>query len=71
MYELPTSTLRSKLDPGSKVVAAQDFHHASQEENEKVGDFACRLEQLFKLAYIRPGHHVRFLCHPYDITLLT
>ena len=34
-------------------MAAQDFRHASQEENEKVGDFIRRLEQLFKVAY---GH---------------
>ena len=50
MYELATFTLRSKLDPGSKIMAAQDFRHASQEENEKVDDFVHRLEQLFKLA---------------------
>ena len=52
-YELATTTLRSRLDPGSKIMAAQDFRHASQEENEKVGDFMRRLEQLFKLAYGR------------------
>ena len=53
MYELATTSLRSRLDPGSKIMAAQDFRHAAQEENEKVGDFIRRLEQLFKLAYGR------------------
>ena len=34
-------------------MAAQDFKHASQEDEEKVGDFIHRLEQLFKLTYGR------------------
>ena len=52
-YELATAGLRSRLDPGSRIMAAQDFRHAAQEESEKVSDFIRRLEQLFKLAY---GH---------------
>ena len=34
-------------------MAAQDFRHASQEDNEKVADFIRRLERTFRLAY---GH---------------
>lgn len=52
-YEMATGALRSRLDPGSKIMVVQDFCHTSQEENEKVGDFIHWLEQLFKLAY---GH---------------
>ena len=47
------SALRNRLDPGSKIMAAQDFRHASQDENEKVEDFIRRLERLFKVAYGR------------------
>ena len=53
--ETVTSALRSRLDPGSRVLAAQDFRHASQHEGESVADFIRRLEQLFKLAYGRDG----------------
>ena len=34
-------------------MAAQDFRHAAQDKDEKVGDFIHRLERLFRLAY---GH---------------
>ena len=52
-YSQATAALAGRLDPGSRIMAAQDFRHASQEDCEKVGDFIRRLEQLFKLAY---GH---------------
>ena len=52
-YSQATGALRGRLDPGSQIMAAQDFRHASQEDQEKVGDFIRRLEQLFKLAYGR------------------
>ena len=45
--------LRARLDPGSKALAAQDFRHAAQDENEKVGDFIRRIEKTFRRAY---GH---------------
>ena len=51
-YEGAVITLRNRLDPGSKIMAAQDFRHASQEEMEKTGDFIRRLERLFKVAYV-------------------
>ena len=50
-----TVVLRSRLDPSSRALAAQDFHRASQLEGESVADFIRRLEQLFKLAYGRDG----------------
>ena len=31
--------LRSRLDPGSRALAAQDFRHASQREKESVADY--------------------------------
>lgn len=52
MYKGAIAVLRSRLDPGSKSMAVQDFHHAPQ-EIEKVGGFIRRLERLFKVAY---GH---------------
>ena len=52
-YEGAVIALRNRLDPGSKIMAAQDFRHASQEEMEKTRDLIRRLEKLFKVAY---GH---------------
>ena len=46
------SALRNRLDPCSRALAAEDFHHASQ-RGESVADFIRRLEQTFKLAYGR------------------
>ena len=37
---------------------AQNFWHTVQEEQEKVGDFICRLEILFKFAYGHEGMSV-------------
>ena len=45
--------LRVRLDPGSKTMAAQDFRHAAQLENEGVADFIRRLEKTFQIAYGR------------------
>ena len=42
-YEKGVQALRARLDPGSKALAAQDFCHAAQEENEKVNDFIHRV----------------------------
>ena len=46
-------SLQSRLDPGSRIMAAQYFRHASQDEGEKAADFVRRLKRLFQLAY---GH---------------
>ena len=51
--DLAVTNLRSRLDPCSRALAAQDFRHASQREGEPVADFIIRLEQMFKLAYGR------------------
>ena len=52
-YKKGVRALRARLDPGSKALAAQDFRHAAQDENEKVGDFIRRIEKTFRRAY---GH---------------
>ena len=52
-YEKGVRALRARLDPGSKALAAQDFRHAAQDENEKVSDFVRRIEKTFRRAY---GH---------------
>ena len=45
--------LRTRLDPGGRELAAQDFCHTFQIEAELVGDFIRRLECTFQLAYGR------------------
>ena len=52
-YQAATQALHLRLDPGSRVLAAQDFRHAVQRENEPVADFVRRVERCFQLAY---GH---------------
>ena len=47
------SSLQSRLDPCSRVVAAQDFRHASQHDGEPVADYIRRLEQIFRVVYGR------------------
>ena len=49
------TSLRSRLDPGSRALVAQDFRHAAQREGETVADYISRLEQLFRRAYGREG----------------
>ncbi len=50
-WEKATTALHTRLDPGSKILAAQDFRHTAQGENETVADFIRRLERAFRLAY--------------------
>ena len=52
-YSAATSALRRRFDPGGRALAAQDFRHTLQRENEMVGDFIRRLERTFQLAYGR------------------
>ena len=52
-FSQATEALRSRLDPVSKAVAAQDFRHATQREAETVSDFVRRLECTFRAAYGR------------------
>ena len=56
---LAISALRGRLDPCSKVVAAQDFRHASQREDEPVSDYIRCLEQLFRRAFVTRGCQMR------------
>ena len=50
-YDSAIKALREKLNDEIKVMAAQDFHHLVQSENESVADFIHRLERSFRRAY--------------------
>ena len=52
-YAEATQALRSRLDPGGRALAAQDFRHTVQGETEGVADFIRRLERTFRIAYGR------------------
>ena len=52
-FSQATEALRSRLDSASKSVAAQDFRHMTQREDESVNDFIRRLERTFRAAYGR------------------
>ena len=43
--------VRTRLDPGSKALAAQDFRHVFQDQTEKVSDFVRCLEKTFRRTY--------------------
>lgn len=50
-YPAATQALRVRLDPGSQVLAAQDFRHAIQRDDEPVSDCVRRIERCFQVAY--------------------
>ena len=52
-YQRAVKILKERLDPGLRILAAQDFRHTRQKESETVTDFVCRLERTFQLAYGR------------------
>lgn len=52
-YTATTQVLCSRLDSGNRVLAAQDFRHAVQDNAEPVADYIRRLERLFQIAYGR------------------
>jgi len=52
-FATATAQMRNRLDPASKLMATQEFHHVIQEDTEQVNDFICRLEQPFRRAYGR------------------
>ena len=54
-YADATQALRSRLDPGGRALAAQDFRHTVQGEAESAADFIRRLERTFRIAYGRDG----------------
>ena len=52
-FESAVEALRSRLEPSSKAVAAQDFRHGMQKDSESVSDFIRRMERTFRIAYGR------------------
>ena len=46
-------SLRSRVESENRVLAGQDFRHATQESSESVVNYMCRLERLFQIAYGR------------------
>ena len=54
-YADAIQALRSRLDPGGRTLAAQDFRHTVQGETELVADFIRRLERTFQIAYGQDG----------------
>ena len=52
-YPSAVESLRARLDPGGRTLAAQDFRHTRQREDEGVATFIRRLERTFQIAY---GH---------------
>ena len=54
-YTIAIGSLRERLDPGGRMLAVQDFRHASQKDEETVADFIRRLERHFKVACGRDG----------------
>ena len=52
-FDRAVAALRTRLDPGNKVLAAQDFRHTTQKDTEPVPDFIRRLERTFRIAYSR------------------
>lgn len=52
-YDEAVKALRSRLDFGSRQIAAQEFRHCLQAEGEKVSDYIRRLEKTFRVAYGR------------------
>ena len=50
-YSIAVQALRARLDPGSKVLAAQDLRHAIQKDDELVADYILRVERCFQRAY--------------------
>ena len=50
-YPTAIDALRTRLDPGSKMMAAQDFRHSLQKIDEPVSDFIRRLEKTYQIAY--------------------
>ena len=50
-YSIAIETLRTRLDPGSKTMAAEDFRHSLQRDGEVISDFIRRHEKMYQIAY--------------------
>ena len=51
VYSRAVKVLKEQVDTGQRALAAQDFRHLQQCDNEMVGDFIGRLKRTFQLAY--------------------
>ena len=49
--EVAMGALRSRLEQGSKAMAAQEFRHCLQMDGERVADYIRRFEKTFRVAY--------------------
>ena len=49
------AALLERLNPGSRVLAGQDFRHTVQGESERVADYIRKLERTFQVAYGSDG----------------
>ena len=52
-FVVATDALQNRLDPNSRVLAAQEFRHAVQRTGEPVSEYIRRLEQTYRRAYGR------------------
>ena len=50
-YSRAVQVLKERVGTGQRALAAQDFRHLHQRDNETVGDFIGRLDRIFQLAY--------------------
>ena len=50
-FDRAVKCLAEALGPGSQILAAQDFRHTIQEEQEAVSAFVRKLEKAFRVAY--------------------
>ena len=51
--EVAVGALRSRLEQGSKTMAAQEFQHCLQMDCEHVADYIRQLKKTFRVAYGR------------------
>ena len=49
-YTTACKSMQTRMDPGCKAIAAQDFRHTVQKDTEPVMDFILRLERIFQRA---------------------
>ena len=52
-WDTAVVSLKSRLEPRDRALAAQDFRHATQKKSESVADYIRRIERAFQLAYGR------------------
>ena len=50
-FSSAVQAMKEVLGPGSKILAAQDVRHTTQEDNESVSAFVRRLERTLRVAY--------------------